>query len=145
MPYVKPVGPIGVNPALKEDRIPLVQVFNGDTWTLDADVWNPSTRRPAGPDDVRVEFVLSENRFVKEPYWKGTWYHGVLPDENVKGLVHIEVPKEVSSELRRGAYSFSLVVTDYLDNVTETEMVGYFQVEYEPTSPLHNIPYRKGS
>jgi len=145
MPYVKPNGPVGVNPSLKQDRMPVIKVINGDSWVVDADVWNPSTGLPATPDTVKLEFVLTENRFIKEPFWTGTWYSGIVPDENVEGLVHIRIPKEVSSELRRGVYAFSLVATDFLDNVTETELKGHFDVEYEPTSPLHNIPYRKNS
>lgn len=145
MPYVKPVKPVGVNPALVEDRMPVFKVFNGDTWTLDADAWDPSTGLPAKPDTVKLEFVLTENRFIKEPFWTGTWYNGILPDENVEGLVHISIPKEVSSELRRGVYAFSMTATDYLNNITDTQLKGHFDVEYEPTSPTHNIPYRKGS
>lgn len=145
MPYVKPINPPGVNPALNEDRMPVLKVVNGDTWTVDAQLYNPSDMRPATCETCGVEFVLSENRFVKEPYWRGTWYDGVLPDDVVPGLVHVKVPKHVTGELRRGSYQFSLRVTDYLDDVTATELVGYFQVEYEPTSDIHNIPYRKGT
>ena len=145
MPYVKPVKPVGVSPALEEDRMPVVKVVNGDTWTIDADVWNPVTMEPGTPDNVKLSFVLTENRFIKDPFWTATWYNGILPDENIPGLVHIRVPAEVSSELRRGIYAFSLTSTDLLDTVIDTQMKGHFQVEYEPTSPIHNIPYRKGS
>lgn len=142
MAYVKPIRPIGVNPALKEDRMPVIQVVNGDSWKVDTAVWNPSTFRPATVETVKLEFTLVENRFACDRIWTGTWMDGIYPDEVVEGLVHIRVPKEVSSELRRGTYHFSLKVTDYLDNVSETELSGYFQVEYEPTSETHNIPYR---
>lgn len=145
MPYVKPIAPIGVNPALDQDRIPVLQVVNGDSWTVDADLWNPSDRSPATPDNTQVEFVLTENRFTKERFWSGKWFDGVIPDGNVPGLVHISVPKSVTGELRRGVYAFSIRVTDLLDNVIETQLVGHFQVEYEPTSDIHNIPYRKNT
>lgn len=148
MPYVKPetkIAPVGVNPALNEDRMPVIQVINGDTWTVDADLYNPANMEPATVDNTYVEFVLTENRFVKDPFWVGTWYEGVLPDEHVPGLVHVKVPAAVSAELRRGIYAFSIRVTDYLDKVTKTELTGHFQVEYEPTSDTHNIPYRRGT
>lgn len=145
MPYVKPLKPVGVNPALKEDRMPVIKVFNGDTWTIDADVWDPVNGEPGIPEKVDLEFVLTENRFVKEPFWTGRWYEGILPDDVIPGLVHIKVPQEVSSELRRGVYAFSLKTTSRLDKVVDTQLKGHFQVEYEPTSDTHNIPYRKGS
>ena len=148
MPYVKPTnppkynGPIGVNPSLDEDRMPVIKVTNGDSWILDATVWNPATGLPATIENCRLEFALVENRFACDHLWTGTWINGIYPDDVVAGLVHIKIPKDISSELRRGTYHFSLKVTDYLDNITETELTGYFQVEYEPTSDTHNIPYR---
>ena len=145
MPYIKPIkpnGPIGVNPALKEDRMPIIQVINGDSWVVDADVYNPVTFEPATVETCKLKFALVENRFACEPFWTGTWFEGIYPDDVIPGLVHIKVPQEVSSELRRGVYHFSLRVTDYLNKVTKTELTGYFQVEYEPTSDAHNIPYR---
>ena len=140
--YIKPIG---VNPALKEDRIPVIQVINGDSWIVDLDLYNPSSNLPAYPNDTEVEFVLTENRFVKDAIWKGRWFDGVLPDENVQGLVHVKIPNEVTKNLRRGIYSFSVRVTDVLDKITKTEATGYFQVEYEPTSDIHNIPYRSNT
>ena len=145
MPYVKPIGPVGVNPALDQDRMPVIEVVNGDTWTVDADLYVPSTMEPASVHNTYVEFVLTENRFVKEPFWVGTWYEGILPDDVIPGLVHVKVPRSVSAELRRGVYAFSIKVTDYLDHVTKTELVGHFQVEYEASSDTHNIPYRRDS
>ena len=137
-----PTSPVGVNPALKQDRMPVVQVTNGDSWTLDTDVKNPVTHLPASPDNTILEFVLTENRFVKEPIWTGEWFNGVLPDDNIEGLVHVKIPKSVTKELRRGVYAFSMRVTDALHDITSTELTGHFQMEYEPTSELHNIPYR---
>jgi len=148
MPFVKPVnpiGPIGVNPALDEDRMPVIKVVNGDSWVVDAQLYNPSTFEPATVQTTKVEFALTENRFTKEMFWTGTWFDGVYPDDVIPGLVHVKVPPEVSGELRRGVYAFSIKVEDYLDHVAKTELVGYFQVEYEPTSDTHNIPYRKDS
>lgn len=147
MPYVKPPnqnGPVGVNPAIDEDRMPVVKVVNGDSWVVDAEVWNPVDRSPGAFENVVVEFVLSENRFEK-PLWLGTWYRGVVPDDVVPGLVHAKVPLVVSCGLRRGVYAFSMKVTSRLGNVSETELTGHFQVEYEPSSAIHEIPYRPGT
>ena len=142
MPYVKPAAPYGVNPALPEDRMPVVKVVNGDSWAIDADVRNPRTMAPATPEDTVLEFTLAENRFCDDPIWTGKWYAGILPDDVVEGLVHVKVPKDVSKDLRRGVYAFSLRATDVLGDITATVLTGHFQVEYEPTSELHEIPYR---
>ena len=144
MPFVKgaPVqGPCGVSPALAEDRMPVVRVVNGDSWAVEADARIPGTGEPARPDNSRVSFVLSENRFT-DPIWTGTWYDGVVPDEHVPGLVRIRVPEEVSSSLRRGVYAFSMAVKGALDGRTETQLSGHFEVDYEPSSPVRDIPYR---
>lgn len=143
--YVKPVPvPPGTNPALEEDRIPVVRVVNGDTWTLEASVVNPVTRLPATDRDTVLKFVLAENRFTAA-IWTGSWHVGIEPSDTIRGLVRITVPKEVSDSLRRGVYAFSLLVTDDLGVVRETQLKGHFQVEYEPTSVVHNIPYRSDS
>lgn len=143
--YVAPVKPVGVNPALEQDRIPVLKVYNGDTWTIDADVTDPVTRRPGTPETVNLKFSLTENRFVDDMLWNGTWFDGVVPDDVVEGLVHIKIPRDISSKLRRGIYAFSMKVSDKLDTIAETQLVGHIQVEYEPTSDTHNIPYRSKS
>ena len=142
MPYFKGKGPFGVNPSLREDRINLIQIVNGDTFEIDADLHDPSSMDPASPANTVVEFVLSEDRFSR-PIWTGRWIEGVVPDKEIPGLVHVKVPGEVTSTLRRGVYAFSLKVTDVLDHRTETQLEGHFQVEYEPSSDCHNIPYRR--
>jgi hypothetical protein len=140
--YVKPMPvPPGANLPLEADRIPLMKVFNGDTWTVDATLVNPVTRMPATPDDTVVKFVLAENRFAKA-LWTGAWHDGVEPSGVVSGLVHVKIPKEVSSSLRRGVYAFSIQIADDLGVRTETQARGNIQVEYEPTSDVHDIPYR---
>lgn len=154
--YVKPIGPIGASPVLDQDRMPVIRVVNGDSWKVDADLYNPADFKPATIENTKAEFLLVENRFACKPYWKGTWFDGIYPDDVVPGLVHVIIPKEVSGELRRGSYQFSLKVTDVLkvdstdstdsndiEGVSKTEVVGYFLVEYEPTSDTHNIPYRR--
>ena len=143
--YVKPLPtPPGVNPLVDSDRMPLLKVFNGDTWTVDFNLTNPVTRLPASPKNTVVRFVLAENRFTKS-LWEGSWFDGVRPSDLVPGLVHVTVPKELSDSLRRGVYSFSVQVMDDLGVRKETQARGTFQVEYAPTSDTHNIPYRRDS
>ena len=143
--YVKPMPlPPGANPAVDEDRMPVVRVVNGDSWTLEARATNPVTGLPAGPGDTVLRFVLSENRFTA-PLWEGSWHDGIEPIGTVPGLVRIRVPQDLCDRLRRGVYAFSLLVADDLGARKETQMRGHFQVEYEPTSETHNIPYRSDS
>lgn len=150
--YVKPSipfmassipGPPGVNPPLAMDRMPVVKVVNGDVWIIESTLVDPILHGPATPENTRVRFVLAENRFT-EPIWAGRWHEGVEPSAIRPGLVHVVVPKAVSSALRRGVYAFSMRVEDPTGSIRETQMKGHFQVEYEPTSDIHDIPYRTG-
>lgn len=151
--YVKPChpfmpphvpGPPGVNPALAQDRMPVVRVVNGDSWRVSLSLVDPVSGGPATPENTRVEFVVAENRFT-EQLWTGMWGHGVEPSAIVPGLVHVVVPQEMCSSLRRGVYAFSAKVMDNMGTFRETQAKGHFQVEYEPTSDIHDIPYRPGS
>lgn len=146
------VQPPGVNPILPSDRSPLIKFVNGDTWTIDMNLKEPVSCEPAKPDNSIVKFVLTENRFVYDAYWIGEWHNGIEPDSNIPGLVHVHIPENVSSTLRRGVYAFSVKVSEPtgLDtnssNLKEvTAITGHIQVEYEPTSDEHNIPYRGNS
>ena len=137
-------SPIGVNPPRDEDRIHLWQVTNGDDWHLTTKLYvPPHFRTPADPNNSKVVFMLSENRFARRPYWTGTWGNGITPT-STPGLVTIRVPDKVTSELRRGVYSFSMSVADAFGKNVTTVLVGNVQVEYEPTSPNHSIPYKNG-
>lgn len=142
--YVKPQFPNGVNRPHVQDRMPVVRVVNGDTWMVELTICNPMSKEPATDANTRVRFVLSENRFTF-PIWTGRWHEGVEPSSIVPGLVHVIVPKAVSSALRRGVYAFSMRVEDPTGTFRETQATGHFQVEYEPSSDLHEIPYRPGT
>lgn len=133
----------------KHHRQNIIKVVNGDTWVIAAKVRLPSIRFnpdtvefiPATKDNSSIEFILTENRFSKKPIWKANW-EDVKMDDNIPGLIYIQVPEEVSSKLRRGTYAFSLKVTNLDTQVEETQLIGHLQVEYEPTSDIHDIPYR---
>lgn len=137
------ISPPGCNPLNDEDRMPVVKVVSGDTWTVDADIY-AADGGPASPRNSNVEFVLSENQF-SPPIWTGVWVNGVVPDENIPGLVHVNIPREVTKALRRGSYMFSMRVSDLMRYAFDTQLVGNFLVEYMPTSDQHSIPYRDGT
>lgn len=138
----RPVPP-GVNPVRNEDRMPVVKVVSGDTWSVDAELVAADCG-PASPENSYVEFVLSENQF-SPPIWTGEWMSGVLPDANRKGLVHVRIPREITRTLRRGSYMFSMRVGDRMRYSFSTQLSGNFLVEYMPTSDQHSIPYRDGT
>lgn len=135
--------PPGCNPLSDEDRMPVVKVVSGDTWTISAELF-AANGGPAAPDNSHVEFVLAENQF-SPPIWTGEWLSGVLPDENRPGLVHVNIPRDVTKTLRRGSYMFSMRVSDRMRYSFSTQLEGYFLVEYMPTSDQHSIPYRDGT
>ena len=135
--------PPGCNPLSDEDRMPVVKVVSGDTWTISAELF-AANGGPAAPDNSHVEFVLSENQF-SPPIWTGEWMSGILPDENRPGLVHVNIPRDITKTLRRGSYMFSMRVSDRMRYSFSTQLEGYFLVEYMPTSDQHSIPYRDGT
>ena len=137
--------PPGVNTPPPFDRLPLYKAVNGDDWALDFSLFNPVTKQPATMSNTVVTMIVTDNRFSDFAYWQGIWGRGLVPDARVPGLVHALIPKEVTSALRRGVYTYSVRVTDSETALSTTTHVGYIQVEYEATSPNHNIPYRERS
>lgn len=136
-------SPPGCNPLNDEDRMPVLRVVSGDTWTVDADLVAPDGG-PASPNNCHVDFVLSENQF-SPPMWKGEWFSGVLPDRFRPGLVHVTIPHDFTKTIRRGSYMFSLRVSDRMRYSYDTQLAGNFLVEYMPTSDHGSIPYRDGT
>ena len=133
--------PQGVNIPCTPRR--LIRVTSGDTLSFTANVVCPATRDPVRKGDLRKTFIyvaVAENRFLPV-IWAGSSRDGwVRLDENRPGLVHITVPRTITNCLRRGSYMFSVVVDDGL--VRETQLTGNFQIEYEPTGSINDIPYR---
>ena len=125
------------------DRMPVVKVVNGDTWMVETVLLEPISHGPATPENSVVRFTIAENRFT-EPLWTGSWHQGVEPSAIRPGLVHVVVPKALSSSLRRGIYAFGARVEDPTGTFRETQAKGHFQVEYETVSDIHDIPYRPG-
>lgn len=121
----------------------VLRVVSGDTLLFTANVVVPSTREPVKAADLAytdVYIAVAENRF-SPVIWSGSvldrW---IVLDKDRPGLVHVQVPRTVMSVLRRGSYAFSIVVDDGI--VRETQLTGNFQVEYEPTGSVNDIPYR---
>lgn len=142
-PQPQPPGPPGVTPLNNEDRKPIMRVVSGDTWVVSAE-FVAENGGPAEPKNSVVEFVLAENQF-SPPIWTGGWFDGVFPDRNRPGLAHINLPRSVTKTLRRGSYMFSARVGNRTRFSFSTQLVGYFLVEYMPTSDQHSIPYRDGT
>ena len=136
-------NPPGCNPLRNSDRIPVIRVISGDTWTIDAEICS-ECGVPASQGNSHVEFVISENQF-SPPIWTGEWMRGVLPDKNRDGLVHVTIPSEITRTFRRGSYMFSLRVSDLMKSRFSTQLAGNFLVEYMPTSDHASIPYRDGT
>lgn len=135
--------PPGCNPLRYEDRINVIRVISGDTWTIDANLCSADGGH-ASPKNSHVEFALSENQF-SPPIWTGEWMDGIVPDENVPGLAHVKIPIGITKSIRRGSYMFSIRVSDLMRSSYDTQLRGNFLVEYAPTSEHGSIPYRDGT
>ena len=137
--FVKAV-PGGVNAPLEMDRMPVTQVVNGDTLILRTRV----TINGVGitPENSKVTFKLTDQKFDQTPVWTGTWESGITAVDST-GLIQIKIPDSISASLRRGDFVYSLLVTDKLGNNRQTFMEGSLLVDYDPTSPLHSIPYKE--
>ena len=137
-----PVKPVGVNPISREDRKPIWTVTNGDNLELLANV-KMSDGTPATPTNSILTFVLAETRFC-QALWTGVWRSGIESvDGDAPGLVKIHIPDSVGKSLRRGGYSFSMTLSDLYGDNERTILVGNMLMEYEPTSPNKNIPYKE--
>ena len=139
--------PIGVNVLRDSDRLPVWSVVSGDDWMMTTKLSVPGHPEiPLTPESSRVVFVLAQDRFSAEALWTGRWNDGIqLVDPAHPGLVSIRIPDAVAVTLRRGSYAFSVSVADKFGRNQQTPLKGTLQVEYEPTSPQHDIPYRRDS
>lgn len=125
-------------------RMPVIRAVNGDEIRFSFTARHPDGT-PATPDNSIVMLSLAENRFIcpEDALWVAGWEDGLALDPTVEGLVQVVIPSEMSATLRRGSYAFSAAVSGPYGVGTNTVASGYIQIEYEPTSPNHNIPYRR--
>ena len=133
-------APIGVTQPTAEPSDP-IRVVAGDTIRLRRRVL-ALDGHPAIPENSRLVFALSDQRFSTTPLWLGYWRAGI-ETLDANGLVEIRLPDAVTSALRRGDYVFALQVADVLDAERRTVWTGSLLVEYEPVSPHRNIPYKE--
>ena len=145
MTYLCPKCPIGVNPPSDGERDHNIwPVKSGDSWTLNTRITLPDGVTPANPANSQVHFALAEDQFCDPPIWVGTWDDGVyeVDPNNHPGLVKITIPDEIADCLRRGSYRFSMAVSDRFGRETHTPLEGTMLVEYTPSGPQHDVPYR---
>ena len=136
--FVNP-DPIGVNPPTDGDRRPIYNAYVGDEITLRTQVVL-GDGTPATPENSILAFILTDQRFEPCEIWAGSWRNGAeLLDS---GLVEVKIPREVSETLRRGSFLFGMTVEDLHGNARRTVMAGSLLVEYAPTAPHHDIPYK---
>ena len=118
------------------------RAYNGDTITFEGR-FTLKNNVPINYDNCILTFVMRDQRFELEPIWTGSWRNGIeLISPEHPGLCRVKIPDTISASLRRGSYIFSLLVVDKESGVRETRMEGMLEIDYAPTSPSHDIPYR---
>lgn len=142
MYYIKP-QPIGVTPPVAEDGIPLWKADSGDKLVVRS-VVSLLDGTPVNPGNSILTFVFAETRFDHCPIWTGTWLAGITEVDpiNHPGLIEVFIPPDIGNRLRRGVYNFSMTVTGRLGQNPGVTFKGSLLIEYEPSSPEHNIPYK---
>jgi hypothetical protein len=143
--YIKP-QPIGVQPPSSEDAMPIWRADSGDDLVLETRATLADGETKVTPDNSILVFVLSENRFSQVYFWTGRWHDGIeeVDPVNHPGMIRIQIPQDLANTLRRGTYNFSMNVSDKLGQDPYVTLVGTLLMEYEPSSPEHNIPYKHG-
>lgn len=141
----RPIPP-GVNQPLDSDRRPIWKVYAGDDMRMRMRIflpWEPQTG--ASPENCNLSFALVDTRFTPADLrtWEGAWYVGIseVDPENHPGLVEFIIPKEISRQLRRGSFLYSVAIENKLGEWCSTIAEGTLLVEYSPTGPIHDIPY----
>lgn len=137
--YASP-NPVGVTPPNDLDRQPIHKLVCGDALVVRSNV-TLADGTPATPENSTLTFVLTDQRFSTEHEWTGLWRDGIEPGDTT-GSVIITVPESVTATLRRGTFLYSMVAANKLGAMRKTVLSGSILVEYEPTSPIHSIPYK---
>lgn len=139
--YIKP-QPGGVNPPSDEDRMPIWRAINGEALLLESTI-SLVSGNPVTPGNSNLTFILADDRFTG-PIWTGKWQEGIeeVDAQNHPGLIMIKIPDDVGDTLRRGSFRFSLSVTTKFNTEEHIPLRGTLLIEYEPTSPNQDIPYK---
>lgn len=134
--------PQGVKIPKEYHRMPIWKVYSGDTVAIMGKFYIGASV-PVTYENSILEFSMSDQRFSNDPVWTGTWRDGIeLVAPEHPGLVRIKLPDDISADLRRGSYIFSLRIADKATGVITTGLEGMIEVEYAPSSPIKDIPYR---
>ena len=124
----------------KDRKYMVITAYNGDTITIKARCY--INEIPVNYDNSVLEFALLDQRFSLTELWRGTWRVGIEVNPDHPGLICVTIPANISENLRRGSYIFSLRVSDKLNEFKYTAFEGMLQIEYAPTSDTHDIPYK---
>lgn len=135
-------SPIGVNPPDNSDRRAIHKLVGGDALVIHSKITLIDGETPVVPDNSILHFVLTNQRFSTCHEWEGFWFAGIEETGEEPGRIVITIPDTVTCSLRRGSYLYSLRVSDTLGGNRYTALKGSILVEYEPTSPHHDIPYK---
>ncbi len=135
--------PVGVTPLLDSERRAIITAFTGDEIVLRVRA-RTLDGVPVSPMNSTLIFALADQRFSPVAEWTGRWHEGIelVPGDPAGDLVEIRIPDTVSSSLRRGSFTFALLVANKLGAQRRTLANGDLLLEYAPTSPLHSIPYK---
>lgn len=145
--YAKPdPAPIGVTPPKDDDRKPIHKLVGGDSLIIETVITLADGVTPVAPENSQLTFALADQKFSRDPIWLGYWYDGITPVGGATlGRIQIKVPNDITARMRRGEFVYSLLVANKLGNERYTALSGVVLVEYEATSPTHNIPYKAES
>ena len=136
--YVKP-NPYGANPYDRHDRLPIIQAISGDTVSFATSLTLPDGTA-ATDSNSEVYIALAQTRFDDRPLWEGSWED--ITEDTPKHHV-VTLPDALTHNLRRGAYTLAIQVEDLETGEVHTPFTATLQIEYEATSPTHDIPYRR--
>ena len=145
--YNQRITPVGVNQPDDADRRPIWKAYNGDELRVRTRLENPWDSEPSTSANCEVEFVLADTRFSAkfDTLWEGAWGTGIEAVDAVEhpGLIDITIPAVVSGTLRRGSFIYSLTLTNPDTGNRYTVMEGSLLIEYAPTTPIQDIPYKE--
>jgi len=134
--------PQGVPIPKPEQRQAIWHAYNGDTIMFEGR-FTLKNGDPIDYDNCILTFTVRDRRFNNDTIWIGRWRSSIeLISSEHLGLIRVRIPDSISEELRRGSYIFSLLCVDKATGIRETKMEGMLQIEYAPTSPTRDIPYR---
>jgi hypothetical protein len=136
--FINP-APIGVSPPLDSDRKPIYRVYAGDEIRLETKVQLHDGTH-ATPENSIACFELRDQRFETDVVFEGSWRAGIELLDN--DIVEILIPQSVADTVRRGSFLFGMTISDVHGNRRRTVFTGTLLVEYAPTSPHHDIPYK---